>query len=369
MIEFSIAEYQTPQQNIITNGGFEDGLINWHTWKDVSLETTDVAHGAQSMRLNGNATANHWVKVQPNTSYTLSAMAKLDDPAERVVMGVANHGFVEIYDTEYTLQQLIFTTSDKEDSVKINFWRPSAGVGYAYLDELYLAETAYAYNNDFEKGLLGWSTWNSVALDTATPATGAYSMMLQGNSSANQWISTKKNTTYSISFDAKVDDSSVPVTFGVKDHNNKTIVKQELADTNYTSYSVTFTADTTSAKLFFWLPKNAIGNAYLDNIRITEAGSLKNGRPSQRIIEAEKQATLIWPNPADDRVNISLSSFSGSTTVAIYTQIGRCVYQTETDANNLSHLTVSTGELTPGIYLVTIFDAASTKRVEKLLVK
>ncbi|MCG8696526.1 MAG: carbohydrate binding domain-containing protein [Bacteroidales bacterium] len=142
----TMIEFKLEPENFVKNGGFEDNLSHWDTWRSVETCNLEAYCESQSLQLNGNSSANQWIPVEPLTTYTLSAYAKLDNPSERVVLGVYDHAALNIYDTEYTLHQITFTTAADEDSVKIFYWRPPNGVDASYLDEVKLNETELTPN-------------------------------------------------------------------------------------------------------------------------------------------------------------------------------------------------------------------------------
>ncbi|MCA0892161.1 carbohydrate binding domain-containing protein [Microbulbifer agarilyticus] len=131
----------------IENGGFEDGLNEWNTWNPVSVTSTEAYSGSQALQLNGNASANQFIPVEPNTRYAITGYAKVEDPHNsKVVLGVkkaADNSVLdklEIYDSSYTQQQLTFTTDAETNEIKLYFWRPKAGVDASHLDSLSIVE-------------------------------------------------------------------------------------------------------------------------------------------------------------------------------------------------------------------------------------
>jgi alpha-N-arabinofuranosidase len=127
----------------VPNGDFEQGLTNWHTWNAVSITNTEVNSASQALQLNGNASANQVINVLPNTNYTITGFAKVDDTANgKVVFGAKNSEDnstlvkVDIIDSAYTQHQLTFVTGPDTTLVKVYFWRPKAGQQGAYLDDV-----------------------------------------------------------------------------------------------------------------------------------------------------------------------------------------------------------------------------------------
>ncbi|WP_281612577.1 Ig-like domain-containing protein [Flammeovirga sp. SubArs3] len=125
------------------NGDFEDGLNHWGTWQDITTTTSGAYEGA-ALRLNGVASCNQFVEVEPNTSYIFSGYVKVDNPSsERVVLGVNDENsngiaFKNITNQNYTYHEVAFETGANQTTIKVYFWRPSGGTGYAYLDNAML---------------------------------------------------------------------------------------------------------------------------------------------------------------------------------------------------------------------------------------
>ncbi|NLR93844.1 T9SS type A sorting domain-containing protein [Flammeovirga sp. SR4] len=350
----------------VLNNGFENGLTNWEFWADAST-STDAYHGNSAAKLTGPSSIRQWVKVKPNTTYTLSAFARVLDPEnDRVVLGVndeKNKGIdnAQIYDTEYTLHHFMFTTKATTDSVKVFFWRPGNGVGNAFVDEITLQETAYAINSNFDKGLLGWNPWGS-----GTVSNSASSMKVVGYGGANQYIKTKSNTTYEVSFSAKLDDASVKANFVTGESGGGNYTTKDIFATEWTDYTITFTtsAESEDTKLGFWRPNGSTGGAYLDNIVITEVGS--NARSiNQEVALEEELSVMMYPNPAKGVVNISTNVVNGDATVNVFSLLGQPLLQKT--FQNQTKLSVT--DLKAGLYLIVVTDALGHKSSEKLYIK
>ncbi len=319
----TMIEFEVEQLNLIDNGSFENGIDKWNTWNSVTAGYETI-YGSGSLQLNGNASTYQWAQVQPSTTYTLSAFAKVDDPTVKVQLGVTDHTLIDIDDTSFTLHQLMFTTGANTDSVKIYFWRPPGGTGSALLDEVVLKETAYILNPSFEKGLHAWNTWQTVVEENTEVAEGLKSLKLDGNSSAYQWISIMPETSYEVTFQAKVDDPTVPVTFGIQkpDGNNYSTINIDA--TNYTSYTLDFRSEAGAeqTKLFFWRPQNSQGGAYLDDLQIIEDLSLKSATPVEEV-NLNDNKVKIWPNPATSHLNINCSYMAENVQITLYDISGR----------------------------------------------
>ncbi|AZQ64763.1 T9SS type A sorting domain-containing protein [Flammeovirga pectinis] len=353
----------------VLNGDFENGLTNWGKWADANTGSSSH-HGSLAAKLTGPSSIRQWVKVKPNTTYTLSGFVKVVDPEnDRVVFGVNNEkdngiGNVQIYDTEYTLHQFMFTTSASTDSVKVFFWRPGNGVGNAFIDEIKLEETAYVVNGDFEKSTIGWITWGGGNI-TTTQDNGSAAMSINGNAGANQVFKTKALTTYEISFYAYVEDNSVHASFSLSNADaGNAYASKSIVSTVRTKHTFTFTTDDVeNTKFGFWRSKNSSGNAYLDDITLTEVTG--SGARVAAISETEDTFTVsVYPNPATDQVTISTQSV-GVSTVQIYNLMG----QMELSKSFTSQTNVGVNVLTAGLYVVVISDEFGNNTSTKLLVR
>tara|TARA_B100000809_G_C15131850_1_gene528794 strand:- start:313 stop:3774 length:3462 start_codon:yes stop_codon:yes gene_type:complete len=126
------------------NGDFEDGLNDWNTWQDVVVTSSDAYEGS-SLRNNGVSSCNQTVAVTANTNYIYSGYAKVDNPTSaRVVIGVNDANSIgidykDITNQNYTYHEIAFN-SGSNTSIKVYFWRPSGGIGAAYLDNAMLIE-------------------------------------------------------------------------------------------------------------------------------------------------------------------------------------------------------------------------------------
>tara|TARA_B100000809_G_C15131266_1_gene528524 strand:+ start:323 stop:3748 length:3426 start_codon:yes stop_codon:yes gene_type:complete len=364
----------------LLNGDFEQGLADWDTWASV-VSTTDAYYGSTAIELTGPSSVKQWVAVKPSTTYTLSAFAKVVDPNEdRVVLGVNDQNDngianVQIYDTSYTLQKLMFTTSAQTDSIKVFFWRPSSGIAEAYVDEVALKETAYALNADFEKGLHAWDTWGSgtVSTETINPFNGNASLLVTGNGGANQVIKTKPSTTYEMTFTAKVENASKHVTVQTTSSTGIVYFAQKVFDTTFTEYTISFTTDANEedTKIGFWRPDGTIGGALLDNLNIREVvlGSKSVSKRKTLTETTVKRETNVYPNPASDTVFIDANGFEGNVNIVLYSMLGVQVVNERFSTNEISEYLLSVDELARGHYYLILTDSLGNQTKTSLLLK
>ncbi|NOQ72379.1 MAG: T9SS type A sorting domain-containing protein [Crocinitomix sp.] len=74
------------------------------------------------------------------------------------------------------------------------------------------------------------------------------------------------------------------------------------------------------------------------------------------IISLEKLAVEIYPNPAHDALNISISNGNGNQQIIIYNTIGEMVRMDQVGLNN-SQTTIDVSDLPKGLYIINVIDA------------
>ncbi|RED96023.1 carbohydrate binding domain-containing protein [Marinoscillum furvescens] len=126
--------------NLVNNPGFETGdLTNWDTsWGTVTV-VTNPKQGTYGVKITGAGSASQVITgLQSNTTYDLSAYAKIASGSSEVRLGVKDHGnpdqSTSITSTTYTQGSLSFTTGASSTSAKIYLYVPTTG-DIAYGDE------------------------------------------------------------------------------------------------------------------------------------------------------------------------------------------------------------------------------------------
>jgi serine protease AprX len=79
------------------------------------------------------------------------------------------------------------------------------------------------------------------------------------------------------------------------------------------------------------------------------------------IAEVEKRTVLLYPNPANDVLNINTQGFSANTTIQIYSALGQKVLETKIASANDS---ISVSQLASGIYFCRITSGTSTTTIK-----
>ncbi|MBB6461783.1 carbohydrate binding domain-containing protein [Flammeovirga kamogawensis] len=364
MVVFNLEE--EAEQNALINGDFENGLNNWVLWNNPTT-STDAYEGNNAFKMVDKGSAYQWVTVSPSTTYTISAYVKTSDANKKVVLGVANEDNVnitnkDIYDTEYTLQNMMFTTDENTNSVKVWTWLPPSDGATALVDQIVLKRTAYILNPDFEQGLLNWDYYGGTTTETAIPYGGSTSLKIDGTGGSSQFFKTKANTTYEITFYAKVEDPTLSARLHVKNSSGSKYFEQHIYDTEYTQYSISFTTDTNDedAKIGFWRPKNANGGAWLDNISIQEIES------NARLNSINDRFNIkVYPNPSSDYVTISTGNSQGEIEFILYDIMGQSILSD----SFFSQHRLDISNLEKGTYILVIKDTFGNDKRVKILVQ
>ena len=149
--------------NLVINSSFEDnGMSPWTSWNSFSVVNHNQKWGSYCAMLGANNCSAEQVitGLKPNTTYNLSAYAKVINSGEKVFIGVKDFGGIEtnVHTTNnsYELLTVSFTTGTSNSSAKIYLWRNEEGSGGAYGDNFVISEP--------NKTRLFWFHWNSEAL-------------------------------------------------------------------------------------------------------------------------------------------------------------------------------------------------------------
>ena len=140
------------------NECFESGIYDWGGWgaatKEVQSEV--VNSGNYALKVAGLGASNYTiVGLLPNTSYTLSAFAKIDG-SDGVNFGVKEFDAVNTDRAEFTTnasfeqKTIVFSTDGTHTSAQVYLYSPSAG-GVGYLDDLKLVRNTVTELEEFEK--------------------------------------------------------------------------------------------------------------------------------------------------------------------------------------------------------------------------
>lgn len=88
-----------------------------------------------------------------------------------------------------------------------------------------------------------------------------------------------------------------------------------------------------------------------------------------RIISKEKDAVLLYPNPANNEVNVEISTIEGGKyDIQILSADGKIVFQKNQPINNIQTIKISTSELSSGVYFVKV-NSSKTSHTKTLIIE
>ena len=137
--------------NFVQNGGFETGSTsNWRVFSGpVSVPTGSASSGTFALRLApGNGVDQVITGLQPNTSYTLSAVVRNStSDSGGTTVGVYGFGgqesYIEVRGTTYARRFVTFTTGPSNTSATIVLSNWSGNTVTAFYDDVTLRQTGY----------------------------------------------------------------------------------------------------------------------------------------------------------------------------------------------------------------------------------
>ncbi len=144
-----VAETTPQASNLVINPSFEDGSSPWTTAWNSAVENNDAYEGSSAVRVGdagNNGSAEQIISgLSANTTYTLSAYAKVASSGGTINIGVKDYGGAELSssatNTSYQKITVNFTTGGENTSAKIYAYR-SAGNHNGYADSFSVVESA-----------------------------------------------------------------------------------------------------------------------------------------------------------------------------------------------------------------------------------
>ncbi|WP_227793639.1 discoidin domain-containing protein [Paenibacillus guangzhouensis] len=139
---------------VIKNGDFENTAQHgprdpWdYQWNNgAGIVSDGNAHGGSYAgiikKITAETTLEQTFTVQPDTTYRISAYAKVLDPQLEIMFGVKGTGIdksVRVTSSDYTLQTLEFTTGSSTNSAIVYFYKKSGPAANAYIDDIKIEE-------------------------------------------------------------------------------------------------------------------------------------------------------------------------------------------------------------------------------------
>jgi hypothetical protein len=136
--------------NFVQNGGFETGsTANWDSWGSPSVLTGNASSGTFALRLLPGAGVDQVVTgLQPNTTYTLSAMVRNStNDSGGTNLGVYDFGgpesYIEVRGTTYTRRFVTFTTGPSNTTATIVLSNWIGNTVTAFFDDVTVRRTGY----------------------------------------------------------------------------------------------------------------------------------------------------------------------------------------------------------------------------------
>lgn len=134
------------QPNLLSNGGFEDGVVNpWNKYGTSSIVSDNQNTGSYCAYIGADnsgykCTVNN---LQPNTSYTFSGFVKSSN-SNNVNICVKNYGGSQLTQSTnsdaYTPLSITFTTGAGNTSAVIAFYKWGSGTGQGWGDDFELVQ-------------------------------------------------------------------------------------------------------------------------------------------------------------------------------------------------------------------------------------
>jgi hypothetical protein len=200
--------------NKVLNPGFENGLSSWTTYGAAALVTSQVYSGQYAAQVQANSGFLQQINgLSPNTTYVLTALAKVEVGGSTVWVGVKDYGgpeqFQGIVSTGYTLGSVTFTTGPSSTGALIYLWLNPGVSGRAWGDDYAVVPassggsfTLTANPSSVASGGTVTATWTAPAGQTsATDWIGLYAVGA-ANSSYLSSATTGGTTSGSMNFTA-----------------------------------------------------------------------------------------------------------------------------------------------------------------------
>ena len=388
-------------QNIIDNGGFDDGKGDWVTWGSdnnvlQSFDVVDESSNNVAKLVIANASGeikngtlkqkNAFSGLDSSLVYHLSVRAKalkvadgetaqMQFKTKRLKDG-ANAKYINLDTYELTTEWKKYDAYFyKEDSWNelLPSWNFGAVNGDYYFDDFVLEVNKNIANGNFESDFE--STWfkrednGTVEISNNSVYEGGSAAKVTINTAGDAWhlklgtklkIPVDENTDYSLSYYSKSDNGNGKIKLAIDfidskgDKIGKTKYVEYTTTTSYEEYNTEFTTPTGTKKILVtFMLAEVVDVIYIDNVNLSKnVATAIRKRP-------EDNSVKIYPNPANDFITIAGNSNIASVEVSDMTG---CRVLKNANVNGR----VDISSLKTGVYLLKVTTEKGTK-VTKLI--
>lgn len=180
--------------NMVTNGGFENGMAGWVDWGHAGTAADSVGSGGAALVVGSAAggAGQEIAGILPGSTYRLAAQARVSVPSDTVYVGVnfldgsgapLTQNSVLVNSTVPTAASLGVTAPPNAVRALVYVWK-NAGSGVAYVDDVVLESSGVAApvapssgnlvsDGGFEGGLASWEAWSAAGTSTLEAAAGS----------------------------------------------------------------------------------------------------------------------------------------------------------------------------------------------------
>jgi hypothetical protein len=338
--------------NMISNGGFENGMTDWADWANASASSGQASSGSSALTVGtaaGGAGQLVGGIVAGNT-YRLTAQAKVSAASETVYIGINfidgiglphtenpfTQNSVLVSSTGYTTATLDVVAPPNATAALVYVWK-NAGSGVAYVDDFSLQAIGRAepgpaatgnmlVDGGLESGLASWSDWGNTSRSSGLAGVGSSAEQVgTGAGGFGQDVpGILAGSTYRVSALAKVSTPSETGYLGVMfmDAAGTGLVAQSVVfrstAVSTVQADVTAPAGATKAQVFVW--KNAgDGFASIDQISLVRVDRQAPTAPPADLTTVQMgQRTQIVSDHAGNNTVPSIARLSNGTYVTAW---------------------------------------------------
>lgn len=283
--------------NMVSNGGFENGMAGWVDWGHATPAADSVGSGAAlAVGPAAGGAGQEIAGILPGSTYRLSAQARVSAASDTVYVGVnfldasgaqLTQNSVLVNSTVPTAASLVVVAPASAVRALVYVWK-NAGSGIAYVDDITLENSGavasvvpsagnLVADGGFEVGLASWEAWSAAGTSTVEVAAGTRAVQVgTGAGGVGQDVQgILPGNSYRLRALAKVGSAGESGYLGVMftDDAGTALLAQNVVFRSGTyatvQADVKAPANATRAKVFVW--KNAgDGFAYVDEVALVQ---------------------------------------------------------------------------------------------------